>query len=284
MYPVHGATISVIIPRGAEEIASGADKEVTVKFIATVGLRNVCAGVGALLLPAIPLLAGRGGLISMIASRLWESQIRAYEKQDRLTPPIPGGVLFVGSSSIRRWDLEESFPGDGYINRGFGGSQVADAIRQAPRLILPHEPGLIVFYSGENDLAFGKSANQVCQNYERFCELIHQELPRAQILILLIKPSPARADVQDSVIRINDFLRDYCDLDSRRHHLDVYSPMLDASGQPRRELFVEDGLHLSPSGYALWTSLLTPEIERLLKLEPAPFNAAQKMDQSRERS
>jgi lysophospholipase L1-like esterase len=258
-------------------------KEVVVKCLAIAGLRSFCAGCGTLLFPVLPMLAGRGGIISAIVSRFWESQIRSFERQDRRNPPTPGGVLFVGSSSIRRWDLEQSFPGCGYLNRGFGGSQVTDAIRQAPRLILPYAPRLIVFYSGENDLAFGKSAKRICHDYKTFCELIHRELPQTQILILLIKPSPARIGVQESAVRINAFLQNSCRQDPRRHCLDVYSPMLDAHGQPRRELFVEDGLHLSQAGYALWTALVGPAIARLN--EPsATAHPADDVVHSRERS
>jgi lysophospholipase L1-like esterase len=30
------------------------------------------------------------------------------------------------------------------------------------------------------------------------------------------------------------------------------------SGQPRRELFLEDGLHMNAKGYAIWRDLVTP--------------------------
>jgi hypothetical protein len=54
--------------------------------------------------------------------------MEAFARQDRLQPPPPHGVLFIGSSSIRAWStLAEDFPGVPVINRGFGGSAIADS-------------------------------------------------------------------------------------------------------------------------------------------------------------
>ena len=47
----------------------------------------------------------------------WEPQIQAFERQDREQPPPKQAVLFVGSSSIRLWDLKKAFPQLKTINR-----------------------------------------------------------------------------------------------------------------------------------------------------------------------
>src|SRR4051812_13445901 len=58
----------------------------------------------------------------------WEEDIKKFEAADRQTPPPPNGVVFIGSSSIVRWDLPKYFsePGPKAINRGFGGTVAAD--------------------------------------------------------------------------------------------------------------------------------------------------------------
>jgi len=67
----------------------------------------------------------------------WEPAIRAFEAKDRKQAPAKGGIVFVGSSSIVLWDLPKSFPGLDAINRGFGGSQLADSVRYANRIVIP---------------------------------------------------------------------------------------------------------------------------------------------------
>jgi lysophospholipase L1-like esterase len=41
-------------------------------------------------------------------------------------------------------------------------------------------------------------------------------------------------------------------------YIDVFTPMLDANGQPRQELFVEDRLHMNRAGYELWRQKVAP--------------------------
>src|SRR5258708_1728329 len=58
----------------------------------------------------------------------WEKEIAAYEAADRENPPPKGGILFIGSSTIRLWKtLAQDFPEYKVINRGFGGSEIADS-------------------------------------------------------------------------------------------------------------------------------------------------------------
>src|SRR5581483_3446273 len=98
------------------------------------------------------------------ASR-WESAIAAFVKQDQEKAPAKNGVVFVGSSSIRLWNLPKSFPELGALNRGFGGSELADSVRLASRLVLKHEPRLVVLYAGDNDIGSGKSPEQVAADF-----------------------------------------------------------------------------------------------------------------------
>ena len=87
----------------------------------------------------------------------WEAQIQAFEAADHQSAPPQNGVLFIGSSSIRKWNLETSFPGRKYINRGFGGSQIADSVHFADRIAIPYRPQVIVLYAGDNDIAAGRN-------------------------------------------------------------------------------------------------------------------------------
>jgi lysophospholipase L1-like esterase len=196
----------------------------------------------------------------------WEKAIAALEAQDAKSPPPSNAVLFAGSSSIRLWDLKKSFSDLATINRGFGGSQIVDSTHFAPRLIHKQKPHTIVFYAGDNDLASGKSPAQVAADFKAFASAVHQELPRARIIFIAIKPSVARAKLFDKQKEANALIESFCKQDERLKYLDVVTPML-TDGQPRAELFVKDGLHLNPMGYELWTKLLQPHLERK---EPAP--------------
>lgn len=191
----------------------------------------------------------------------WEKAIQAFEALDRKSPPPSGGVLFIGSSSIRKWNLNESFPGKQYINRGFGGSQIVDSTHFAERIIFPYRPRTIVLYAGDNDIATGKSPRQVAGDFKTFAATVQKKLPKARIVFIAIKPSLARWELVDKMRQANKSIARHCQTDARLTFLDVDKPMLGNDGRPRGELFIADGLHLSPKGYKLWTSLLKPHLK-----------------------
>ena len=191
----------------------------------------------------------------------FQNEIEAFEMQDRTAPPPPGAVLFLGSSTFRLWHtLALDFPDIPVVNRGFGGSQIEDSIRYAPRIVLPLRPKIIVFYAGENDLAAGKTPEQVCADFQRLVADVHAVLPATRILFISIKPSPCRAELLDAMRRTNARIRNWIQQDPRLEYVDVFPPMLDGSGIPRAELFTDDRLHMNAAGYALWTRILRPRL------------------------
>jgi lysophospholipase L1-like esterase len=190
----------------------------------------------------------------------WEKEIAAFERQDRERPPPPGAVLFVGSSSIRLWDLPKSFPGVAVINRGFGGSQLADAVHFVPRIVLRYRPRVVVLYAGDNDTAAGKGPRQVADDFRAFARAVHKELPGTRIVYVSIKPSPQRWPLWDRMRKANELIEAACKQDERLTFVDVARAMLGKDAKPRPELFAKDGLHLKEKGYALWATALKPHL------------------------
>jgi lysophospholipase L1-like esterase len=191
----------------------------------------------------------------------WEPDIASYEAADRTNPPRAGTVVFVGSSSIRMWEtLASDFPGLPVLNRGFGGSELSDVVQFADRIVVPYKPRVVVLYAGDNDLAAGKTPAQVFAAFRSFIALIHRELPNTRVAFVAIKPSIARWNIVDKIRETNQLIREYVGTDTKLVYVDVFTPMLDASGQPRRELFLEDGLHMNAKGYAIWRALIDPVV------------------------
>ncbi|HEY8746736.1 MAG TPA: GDSL-type esterase/lipase family protein [Tepidisphaeraceae bacterium] len=111
-------------------------------------------------------------------SERWEKEIAAYEAADKQNPPKQGGVVFTGASGIRMWKtLEKDFPDQAVINRGFGGSEMADSAYFADRIVTPYKPRLVVVQAGGNDINAGKSPEQVLTDFKSFVEKIRAKLP-----------------------------------------------------------------------------------------------------------
>ena len=204
----------------------------------------------------------------------WEADIRAFEDADRQTPPPREGVLLVGSSSIRLWkSAAEDFPGMPVINRGFGGSQVREVTAFADRIVLPYRPRVIVFYCGTNDVFDGgRTVSAVVTDTEGFIRKVHTALPATRVVYISIAPNPARWRLKDAWLELNARMKAVAAADPRITYVDVWSAMLDAAGQPRPELFVEDRLHMNERGYAIWARILRPVVERefIALTQPAP--------------
>lgn len=190
----------------------------------------------------------------------FENEIRAFEKQDSLSPPPKKAILFTGSSSIRFWSsLAQDFPNKTVMNRGFGGSELKDVLHFADRIIIPHRPKQIVLYAGENDIATGHQTGR--QTYERFValfEYIRQKLPRVAVVFIAIKPSPSRRKFFAENDTANRLISQYIAKQRKARFVDIRPVMLQPNGQPVPALFRQDSLHMLPEGYRRWTEVLRP--------------------------
>jgi len=191
----------------------------------------------------------------------WRKELDQFARADASAPPAPGGALFVGSSSFRLWtNLAAAFPERRVINRGFGGSQMHELLALSDRLVAPYRAREIFVYEGDNDLAKDKSPEQIAREFRAFAREVHRQQPAAHIYFVAIKASPSRIKLQPLAAKANGLIRDYCADNLKLHFIDVYTPMLNAQGQPRAELFVEDELHLNGAGYAIWTRVIRREL------------------------
>ncbi|MEW4486775.1 SGNH/GDSL hydrolase family protein [Thalassoglobus sp. JC818] len=190
----------------------------------------------------------------------WEKDISAFEADDVKSPKDKGQILFIGSSSIKRWKLDDSFPELDALNRGFGGSQVADSVHFFDRAVKPYQPRQIVMYAGDNDLAKEKTPQQIADDFEEFLTKVEKALPGTRVTFIAVKPSLKRWNLINKVRETNSIIRGMAEDSEHLTFVDVDAPMLGKDGTPREELFVDDGLHLSDAGYELWTELLTPHL------------------------
>ncbi len=190
----------------------------------------------------------------------WEKNIAAFEAKDKEQMPPAQGIVFVGSSSIVRWPLANSFPNQPVIQRGFGGSQLSDSVHFADRIVIPYRPATVILYAGDNDLGAGKTPQRVLSDYQKFVAKVHKALPETRILYIAVKPSIKRWSLVDKAKETNALIEQAAAKDPRLGYIDIFTPMLGEDGQPREELFVKDGLHLSEAGYALWNKIVDQAI------------------------
>lgn len=169
-------------------------------------------------------------------------------------------LLFVGSSSIRLWPTATAFPGMPVINRGFGGSEISDVIYFYDQVIKPYAPAKIFLYAGDNDIAGGKTARQVFDDYRELVALVQVDFPDTAVVFISIKPSTARWNKWPVMVEANRLVAAYAASNPRLDYADLASPLLNSEGLPK-DVFVADGLHLNAEGYRVWQAALAPYLD-----------------------
>ena len=209
--------------------------------------------------PGVAALASEALAAPPAADARWHDSFEAFAAADKAHAPEPGGVVFVGSSSIRLWkDLEQQFDASqAIVKRGFGGSRMSDCANNVGRLVVPYKPHLVVVYAGDNDLAEGRSPQDVLTSFRRFVAGVRKALPETRIAYLSIKPSPLRQALMPAMRETNALIAQYSRTQPNLDYIDVFSKMLDAQGRPRADLYRADALHLNAEGYALWKTVIS---------------------------
>ena len=196
----------------------------------------------------------------------YEHEVRAIELAHAAAPPRPGAAVFYGSSSFRMWDtLAEDMAPRPVVNRAFGGSTLAACVHFFERLVPPAAPRSLLFYAGDNDLGDGRAPAEVVASFCALLEKVSTQLGPIPFAFLSIKPSPARWALRDRIQRVNREVRQALARRPLSYYVDIYSPMIGSDGLPRRELFADDGLHLSRAGYRLWAQVVLEHRRPLLE-------------------
>ena len=240
------------------------------KFLAAISATLLCTGAASQ--AAEPLLAPA---IENPRFKQFETEVAAFASPaaaDALDGPA---TLFVGSSSIRLWNVAASFPHRHAINHGFGGATTADVLHYYRQVVGNSAPSSIIVYVGENDIAEGVAPERVAANVLTLLAQLRRDHPKARIAWLSMKPTPLRWDLYPRMAAVNVEISARAKSDGQFDYVDVGSALIGAQGRPGEEYFAPDRLHMSPRGYALWSAIIDAYLageaprERLTQLSQA---------------
>jgi len=215
--------------------------------------------------PACPLLVLSLFVQTALAQdpKRFAKEIDAFATADATNAPPKHAILFIGSSTLRKWTtLAQDFPGKKVFNRGFGGSQMSDAIYYFDRIVAPYQPDLIVLYEGANDIDDHKTPEQVIDHFKAFVAKVHEQLPETRLDFISILTTPVRAAEVEKVKEANRLIRDFIARDEKLTFIDAFPAMLGPDGKAKADLFLSDRLHPNAKGYAILQSVIAPYLEK----------------------
>ena len=178
------------------------------------------------------------------------------QKNDSLWDASRPTIVFTGSSSIRFWnDVQQRFPQHQVLNTGFGGSQFSDLELYLDELILNYKPVKVFIYEGDNDIFAKKRPRKILKKAEAILNTLQKRNPNMEIVLISAKPSISRWKYRGRYRRLNRKLDRLASKTEGIVFVDVWYPMLD-NKKVKKDIFVEDGLHMNEKGYDIWYDVI----------------------------
>ena len=189
----------------------------------------------------------------------YREAIDNYLAAEADAPPPKGAIVGTGSSSMLFWrGIEEDLAPLTIIPRGFGGSTMRDLRHFLEELVFRHAPRAVLIYEGDNDVAVGATPAQILEHFDAIVAEIRERLPKTRIYILAVKPSMARWHLWDAMRTTNERFAARAEADPLLTYIDIATPMLNAAGEPRPDIFAGDKLHMNAAGYDIWRDVVRP--------------------------
>lgn len=157
-------------------------------------------------------------------------------------------LCLVGDSIIEYYDWQSRFPRHTVANLGVSGETAAELLFRIPYLGLAAEqPEAVVIMTGTNDILM---ESDFLPTYEQIVITLRQILPKALLVTCGLLPMSLPWLDPDAVPKANARLEAL----AQRHkigYLDGASLVPDAT--KKRLFFSDDGVHLTPHGYDVWS-------------------------------
>ena len=190
-------------------------------------------------------------------------EINEFKRLDKENFPEKGRILFTGSSSIRFWNsLEKDMKPLKVLNRGFGGAHISHVIHHFDDIVRPYSPKAIVFFCGTNDLTALKTPEETLNDFKKFLNLVKNEFGTIKVYMIGIKPSVDRLYLDEEERVFNNSISFLAKEDPYLEYINVWDLMLNEDGTRMPDLYVEDGLHMNPKGYEIWTQLVRESLNK----------------------
>jgi lysophospholipase L1-like esterase len=198
-------------------------------------------------------------------------------------------VVFLGDSITDMWKLEESFPGEPYVNRGIGGQTTAQMLVRMYPDVIDLKPAAVIILAGTNDIAQNTgpvTITMVEENLMAITELAEKH--GIQVILCSVTPisdyvpmpvgwgnppqtadGPRRKLVQSTerppsqIVQLNEWIKRYA-ASVGAIYADYFSAVVDGRGM-LREGYSDDGLHPNAKGYALMAPVAEAAIRQAVK-------------------
>ena len=168
-------------------------------------------------------------------------------------------LLFIGDSLIEFFDWQERFPKNIVYNRGISGETV-EGLYARLEIVFSQiaEADLVFVMSGINNLAMGDKT--FIPIYRKIIRGLKEHYISSKIFVQSLLPVIFPWISNDVIRTVNTQLQKMA-AEENVHYLALHPLFLGQGDKPEKTYLMEDGVHVSEKGYAVWSG----EIEKHLR-------------------
>ncbi len=187
------------------------------------------------------------------------NKINQYEEENLQYDDYEVDVAFLGDSLTDGYDVKKYFPQYKVTNRGIGGDTTFDLEKRLKVSAFDLKPKVLVMLIGANNF------NTMFDNYEDILISIKNNLPQTKVILLSLTSMGGNHWGKNNQIaafnnaKIKLFAEKY-----EYSFVDLFTPLFDLSIGEIKPEYTIDGGHLTPKGYEVLTSVITPVLDELL--------------------
>ncbi len=173
-------------------------------------------------------------------------------------------ILLIGSSILKNWKhLSKICNQNNYpiINNAVGGSTTDYQLYDIDNLILPHNPSVIIWYCGSNDINNKIEVYKIILNTIKWVNKVSFIYPNCKILLLSIIKAPQK--YIDNHINKIDLINNFMMKKMKQYKNVIYidiNEYLCYDNQPILNFYKKDNLHLKNSTYKLLSNVILDKI------------------------
>jgi lysophospholipase L1-like esterase len=188
---------------------------------------------------------------------------RYYERRTghfKTLPNVGKEIVFAGDEWIESGAWRELFDNPIVINRGINRDNTAGLLARITE-ISESEPDKVFFMVGSQDLAEGRSEEEIVKNYRQIITETAVQSPKTKIFIHSLLPVNKDEELRnkENILKLNKKLEALA-AEFNATYLDVYTLFEDKD--KLNEEFTNDGLHLNGKGYQKWKNSIESHIQK----------------------
>lgn len=189
----------------------------------------------------------------------YNSKISQYAAENEQYEDYEIDVAFLGDSLTDGYDVAKYYPQYKTANRGIGGDTTFGLEKRLDVSVYDLKPKVAVMLIGANNM------DEMFENYEDILKGFKENIPDTKIVLVSLTSMSREWGRKNQLAAYNNVKIKLLAEQYGFEYVDMYSALMNIETGEIYDEYTTDGGHLTPTGYEVFTSELTPVIEKLLQ-------------------